>query len=443
MLPPSPSAPRDGVAREAGRAGVRAGIGPSEGAILSGASDPELEADVHVIGGGTAALVAALTAAARGARVVLDEAAPPVFRGGNTRHSRNLRLAHAAPTAVQPGAYPVEEFAADVARAAEGAGDPALIEGLAEGSTEIADVLARHGVVFQTDEVPPSRKTAFFLGGGRTAVNALYRAAERAGVTIRCGRRVESLAARGVASPAVVVACGGSQSDLSHGFVDRGSPFVTGEILRDLLADGVRPVGAAGAHHLVAVDARSPDHDGGIVTRVDRLDLGMVVDAPGRRFAEEADERGPTRYALWGRRIAALPERFAWLVLDADGRAAMPPTVWPPLRFETLDAFAAAHGLDAAALAASAEACGRVARPPFFAVPMRPGTAFGGLGVAVDARTRVVMRDGTAREGVFAAGMIMAAGVIGTGYVSGVALTIGAVFGRIAGEEAARHALGR
>ncbi len=396
-----------------------------------------------MIGGGTAALIAALAAAERGARVVLDEAAPPVFRGGNTRHSRNLRLAHVGPTAVQPGIYPVEELVADVARAAEGAGDPALVRVLAEGSTEIADLLARHGVVFQTREVPPSRKTAFFLGGGRTAVNALYRAAERAGVTIRYGHRVDRLAACGVAAPAVVVACGGAQSDLSHGFVDRGSPHVTGEILRDLLADGVRPVGEAGAHHLVAVDARSPDHDGGIVTRVDRLDLGMVVDARGRRFAEEDAERGPTRYALWGRRIAALPERFALLVVDAEGRAAMPPTVWPPLRFETLDDLAAAFSLDPAALAASAEGCGRVARPPFFVVPMRPGTAFGGLGVAVDARARVVNRDGSLRAGVFAAGMIMAAGVIGAGYVSGVALTIGAVFGRIAGEEAARHALGR
>ncbi|NLH79321.1 MAG: FAD-binding protein, partial [Phyllobacteriaceae bacterium] len=81
------------------RAPESAGLGPSEGEILSGASDPDpraddVAADVHVIGGGTAALIAALTAAERGARVVLDEAAPPVFRGGNTRHSRNLRLAH-------------------------------------------------------------------------------------------------------------------------------------------------------------------------------------------------------------------------------------------------------------------------------------------------------------------------------------------------------------
>ncbi|NLH82920.1 MAG: FAD-binding protein [Phyllobacteriaceae bacterium] len=388
-------------------------------------------------------MIAALTAAERGARVVLDEAAPPVFRGGNTRHSRNLRLAHVAPTAFQPGAYPVDEFAADVARASDGAGDPALISVLAEGSVEIADLLARHGVVFQTREVPPSRKTAFFLGGGRSAINALWRAAERAGVILRTDRRVVSLSARGVKSAAVIAACGGAQSDLSHGFVDRGSPFVTGEILHDLLADGARSGGEAGAHHLVAVDARSPDHDGGIVTRVDRLDLGMVVDPHGRRFAEESAERGPTRYALWGRRIAALPGRFALLVLDAEGRAAMPPTVWPPLCFETLAELADAFSLDPAALAASAEACGRVRRPPFFVVPMRPGTAFGGLGVAVDARARVVNRDGTIRPGVFAAGMIMAAGVIGTGYVSGVALTIGAVFGRIAGEEAARHALGR
>jgi tricarballylate dehydrogenase len=44
-------------------------------------------------------------------------------------------------------------------------------------------------------------------------------------------------------------------------------------------------------------------------------------------------------------------------------------------------------------------------------------------------------------ENVFAAGEIMAGNVLGKGYLAGLGMTIGTVFGRIAGEEAARRAL--
>ena len=52
------------------------------------------ETDVLVIGGGAAALSAAITAREQGASVLLLECAPKHFRGGNSRHTRNMRLAH-------------------------------------------------------------------------------------------------------------------------------------------------------------------------------------------------------------------------------------------------------------------------------------------------------------------------------------------------------------
>ncbi len=64
--------------------------------------------DVLVIGGGNAALCAALTAREAGASVLLLEAAPREWRGGNSQHTRNLRCMHDAPQDVLVESYPEE-----------------------------------------------------------------------------------------------------------------------------------------------------------------------------------------------------------------------------------------------------------------------------------------------------------------------------------------------
>jgi glycine/D-amino acid oxidase-like deaminating enzyme len=76
----------------------------------------ETRFDVAVIGGGNAALCAALTAREAGASVVVIERAPRAFRGGNSRHTRNLRCMHDAPTSVLTDAYPEDEYFADLLR---------------------------------------------------------------------------------------------------------------------------------------------------------------------------------------------------------------------------------------------------------------------------------------------------------------------------------------
>jgi tricarballylate dehydrogenase len=70
---------------------------------------------------------------------------------------------------------------------------------------------------------------------------------------------------------------------------------------------------------------------------------------------------------------------------------------------------------------------------------MRPGITFTYHGVGVDAQMRVTLRNGSVMNNLFAAGMLMAPNIFSSGYVSGLALTISCVSGRLAGQAAARY----
>jgi tricarballylate dehydrogenase len=81
-----------------------------------------------------------------------------------------------------------------------------------------------------------------------------------------------------------------------------------------------------------------------------------------------------------------------------------------------------------------------IVTPPFSAWPLRPGITFTYLGLTVDERSRVTMADGQPAANICAAGEIMAGNILRKGYTAGIGMTIGTVFGRIAGQEAASHA---
>src|SRR6202012_4705647 len=81
----------------------------------------------------------------------------------------------------------------------------------------------------------------------------------------------------------------------------------------------------------------------------------------------------------------------------------------------------------------------RVDTPPFYGVPMRPGITFTYLGVAVTGQARVRTADGGPFANVFAARGVMSGNIRSSGYLAGFGMTIGTVWGRIAGREAARQ----
>jgi tricarballylate dehydrogenase len=136
--------------------------------------------DVLVIGGGNAALCAAITAREAGATVLLLEAAPRAFRGGNSRHTRNLRCMHDAPLHMLTEAYPEEEYFQDVLKVTGGETNEALARQTIRGSLECLPWMVEHGVRFQPSlggTLHLSRTNSFFLGGGKALINAYFHAA--------------------------------------------------------------------------------------------------------------------------------------------------------------------------------------------------------------------------------------------------------------------------
>lgn len=126
--------------------------------------------DVLVIGGGNAALCAALTAREQGASVLLLEAAPREWRGGNSQHTRNLRCMHDAPQDVLVESYPEEEFWQDLQRVTEGNTNEALARLVIRASSQCRDWMRRHGVNFQpplSGALHVARTNAFLWVAGK------------------------------------------------------------------------------------------------------------------------------------------------------------------------------------------------------------------------------------------------------------------------------------
>src|SRR5579872_2706942 len=152
--------------------------------------------DVLVIGGGNAALCAAISAAREGASVLVLEGAPKFYRGGNTRHTRNMRCAHDTATDILTGPYTEEEFWEDLLRVTDGKTDEELARLMIRESKDILNWIVAQGVRWQPSlggTLSLGRTNSFFLGGGRAMLNALYLTAERLGVEILYDAEVTDL----------------------------------------------------------------------------------------------------------------------------------------------------------------------------------------------------------------------------------------------------------
>src|SRR3984885_7357502 len=158
--------------------------------------DSEKKYDTLVIGGGNAALCAAISARRAGASVLVLEAAPKFYRGGNTRHTRNMRCAHDAATETLTGPYSEEEMFDDLLRITGGNTDEPLAKHMIHESKAMLTWIAEQGVRFQPSlggTLTLGRTNSFFLGGGRAMLNTLYRTAEALGVAVEYEAEVVDL----------------------------------------------------------------------------------------------------------------------------------------------------------------------------------------------------------------------------------------------------------
>ncbi|MER1968459.1 FAD-dependent tricarballylate dehydrogenase TcuA [Castellaniella sp. GW247-6E4] len=457
--------------------------------------------DVLVIGGGNAALCAALMAREAGAKVLVLESAPRAWRGGNSMHTRNLRCMHDAPQDVLVGAYPEEEFWQDLLKVTGGRTNEELARIAIRASSNCRGWMRRHGVRFQpslSGTLQMARTNAFFMGGGKALINAYYRSAESLGVRIRYDATVDRLELEDgrfraawlgderIEARACVVASGGFESNRewlreawgrneagewpAENFLIRGTRYNRGVLLRDLLDKGADRIGDPTQFHSVAIDARAPLYDGGICTRIDCVSLGIVVNRGAQRFYDEGEDFWPKRYAIWGRLVAQQPGQIGYSIIDSKAVGRFMPPVFKGERADTIEALARHVGLDEAAFVRTVSDYNAACRgghfdhevlddchteglvppkthwarpldtPPYYAYALRPGITFTYLGVRIDAQAAVHF-GGQPSDNLFAAGEVMAGNILGQGYTAGVGMSIGTAFGRIAGVQAAAAAL--
>lgn len=458
--------------------------------------------DVLVIGGGNAALCAAITAREEGASVLLLEAAPKEWRGGNSQHTRNLRCMHNAPQDVLIDAYPEEEYWQDLLKVTGGKTNEELARLVIRSTETCREWMKKHGVNFQpplSGALHVARTNAFFMGGGKALVNAYFRSAENLGVDVRYNTKIKELELAGIRfiaaiaedgtryeAKSCVLAAGGFESNLewlreawgqneagewpADNFIIRGTRFNQGTLLKFMIEQGADVIGDPSQSHCVAVDARAPLYDGGICTRIDCVSLGIVVNQNAVRFYDEGEDFWPKRYAIWGRLVAKQPNQIGFSIIDSKSVGRFMPPVFEGRKANTIRELAALIHLDPDTLEKTVndfnQACVRgefnhtilddchtenlspakthwavpLDSPPYYAYALKPGITFTYLGMKVE-KDAAVRFNQVPSPNLYVAGEMMAGNVLGQGYTAGVGMSIGTTFGRIAGKNAALSAL--
>ena len=327
--------------------------------------------DVIVVGGGNAALCAAVSAAEAGAKVALLERAPVAERGGNSSYTEMIRFVYNGTEDIRAlcpdltedeidrsdfGSYTEEQFFDDMARTTQNRTDPDLCEIMIRGSNAMMHWLRRQGVRF----LPYWGKQAYKIdgkfrffggvilelwGGGQGLVAALYKSAEKNGVEIHYDAWVKDLlysdagvtgvvldsggSTQTLDAEAVVLACGGFEANpewraryLGKGWdlaKVRGTQYNTGDGLAMAMRIGASPFGHWSGCHAVSWERYATEF-GELNTTPSfwrhSYPFSLMVNADGKRFLDEGADLRNYTYAKYGELVLQQPGHYAYQLYD-------------------------------------------------------------------------------------------------------------------------------
>jgi tricarballylate dehydrogenase len=487
------------------------------------------EWDVIVVGGGNAALCAALSAKEHCKKVLVLERAPEEEAGGNSRFTAGLfRVGYKGVDdlkKVMPdlsaeeiartdfGAYTDEQFLDDMARVTEYRCDPDLTELLVKNSLSTVTWMRSKGIRFtaawgrQAFNIGGKFKfwgglTVEAVGGGPGLIEGLTQAAKKNGIEIWYGARARSLVCddsgvhgvvakhkgktQTLSSRSVVLAAGGFQADpekrtryLGPGWElakVRGTRFNTGDAIAMALEVGAAAAGNWSGCHAVAWERNAPEFGDlavGDQFQKHSYPWGIYLNAEGKRFVDEgADFRNYT-YAKYGRVILNQPGQFAWQIFDAKVKGQLRDEYKirqvtkvtansleelvsklddtnRPVALKELQEYNAAVQTDVPfnpnvkdgrstknLKINKSNWANTLDTPPFEAYAVTCGITFSFGGLKINPQAQVMSSDGEPIPGLYAAGELVG-GIFWFNYPGGSGLTNGAVFGRIAGANAAK-----
>jgi tricarballylate dehydrogenase len=339
---------------------------------------PTERCDIIVIGGGSAAFSAAVSARLSGAeRVVMLEKASEAEYGGNARFSgTGFRFVHKGAEEIRAFVpqiddatfadmiippYSAEDFLADLNRMTRDSMNPTLAGVLVSQSNAAVHWLREVGIAWEPlkEHANVGGKRYFergiaihVAGGGLGQLTQWRKIAERLGIAIRFDspvsavhgdlRRVEGVRVAGpqssydLTAKAVIACAGGFQANPEmrarylQGQTDlvkvRGSRHDTGEVLRYLIELGARSAGHWQSGHMSPVDANAPAFEtaqdaegrGNTQSRYD-YPFGISVNALGVRFFDEGEAQHSYTYAKTGRAVLAQPGAIAYQIYDQVG----------------------------------------------------------------------------------------------------------------------------
>ena len=368
-----------------------------------------MDADVIVIGAGSAGLASAVAAVEAGASVIVVEKGSRDEAGGNARYSHTgFRAPYPDPAFIRsflpelapdrwarlvlPG-YSVDDFRADLDRSTDGRIDPALRDTFAELAAPTMAWMRDLGIPWSPNRTlvdatgehfePGLVLAAGHGGGGRELIDAWLGLGARFGMDARFAAPVADLrlatdADRGhevviggerpatLRARAVIACSGGFQASrerreryLGAAYADaivRGSALDTGEVLDLLLREGAARGGDWDAAVVSPVDADSPAVGGGNDMNRYSYPWGIVVDRAGRRFFDEGAGRSSDTYGGVGRLVIERAGGRAWQVFDALGEPYLKHYAYryaTPIVADTIEALAEAAGIDRDGLVAT------------------------------------------------------------------------------------------